>query len=274
MQRRRVRARRIMKRHIAQVYSPQGRHRQRDRISRRADRGFDLKKFEQPLGGTGGTLQVAHHFADRARRTGHEDRVKHERRQLTRGNAAGDDIVAANPENDADRTEHQQDHDRDQHRTLPYPLQRCPERTFDSCTEFAPVLCLVTVGLHGANFMQCFVDVGADLADTILRAPRELAHPTTEENDRHQHQRHPDQHQEGELRAGQRQHHEPPDHQQDVANGHRCARSDHRLEHRRIVGQARDYLARAHHFKIARWQRQQMIEHCAPQVGGNALADP
>ena len=59
---------------------------------------------------------------------GDDHRVEHERRQLARGDAAGDDVVAADPQDDADRAEHQQDHRRDQERALPDALQRGAER--------------------------------------------------------------------------------------------------------------------------------------------------
>ena len=76
------------------------------------------------------------------------------------------------------------------------------------------------------------------------------------------------------MRAGEREHHEAADHQQHVAHRHRRARADHRLEHRGVVGQARDHLAGARQLEVARRQREQVVEHRAPQVGGDALAQP
>ena len=205
---------------------------------------------------------------------GDDHRVEHERRELARADPARDDVVAADPQDDADRAEHEHDHRRDQQRALADPRQRGRERGLDALAEAAPVLRLVAVGLHGADLVQRLVDVGADVADAVLARAREPAHAAAEEEDRHDHQRHAGQHEQRELGAGDREHHEPADQQQQVADRHRRARADDGLEHRRVVGEPRDHVAGARDLEEARRQRQQVIEHRAPQIGGDALADP
>ena len=137
-----------------------------------------------------------------------------------------------------------------------------------------PVHRLVAVGLHGADLVQRLVDIRADVADAILARARELAHAATEQDDRHDHHRHAGQHQQRELGAGDREHRQAADQQQQVAHRHRRAGADDRLEHRRVVDEPRDHVAGARHLEERRRQRQQMVEHRAPQVGGDALADP
>ncbi len=66
---------------------------------------------------------------------GDDDRIEHERRQLARADAAGDDVVAADPQDDADRAEHQHDHRRDQQRALANALERRRERLLDALAE-------------------------------------------------------------------------------------------------------------------------------------------
>ena len=113
-------------------------------------------------------------------------RVEHERRQLAGADAAGDDVVAADPQDDADRAEHQQDHGRDEQRTLPDAAQRgARTRLRPASANRARSLGLVAVRLHRADLVQRLVDVRADVADAILARARELAHAAAEQDDRH-----------------------------------------------------------------------------------------
>ena len=84
-------------------------------------------------------------------------------------------------------------------RALADAQQRRGERALDARAELAAVLGLVAVGLHGADLVQRLVDVGADVGDAVLARARELAHAAAEEDDRHQHQRHADQHEQRQL---------------------------------------------------------------------------
>ena len=140
--------------------------------------------------------------------------------------------------------------------------------------EIAPVDRLVTIRLHGADLVQRFVDVGADVADAVLARARELADPAAEQDDRHDDDRHAGEHEQRELDARHRQHDEPAGEQQQVADRHRRARADHRVEHRGVVDEARDRIAGPRHLEEPGRQRQQVAEHRAAQIGGHALADP
>jgi hypothetical protein len=63
--------------------------------------------FHQPLGGTGGPLQVAPHLGQRADAAGHDGGVEHEGRQLAGAEAPGQHVVAADPQDEGDGAEHQ-----------------------------------------------------------------------------------------------------------------------------------------------------------------------
>ena len=107
--------------------------------------------------------------------------------------------MPADPQDDADRAEHEHDHRGDEKRALADARERGRERAFDALAELAPVLVLVAVRLHRADLVQRLVDVGADVADAVLARARELAHAAAEEEDRHQHERHADEHEQREL---------------------------------------------------------------------------
>ena len=158
---------------------------------------------------------------------------------------------------------------------------RCRTRRFAvanaSSTRAGEVLAvdrLVAVRLHRADLVQRLVDVGADVADAVLARPRQPPHAPAEQHDRRHHQRHPGQHEQRQLGAREREHHQSAGEEQEVADGHRDARADHGLEHRRVVGEARDHLAGTRDLEEAGRQREQVIEHGATQVGGDALAQP
>ncbi len=169
--------------------------------------------------------------------------------------------MAADPENHADRAEHEQDHRRHQERALAYALPRRGKGVLDALGEAPPVLGLMAVGLHRANLVQGLVEIGADVADAILARARELAHTATEQHDGQNDDRHTQQHEKGQLEARERQHHQPADQQQHIAHRHRCARADHRFQHSRVVGEPRYHLAGARELEIRRRQQQQVLEH-------------
>ncbi len=144
----------------------------------------------------------------------------------------------------------------------------------DALAEARAVHGLVAVGLDRPDFVQRLVDVRADIADAILARPRETPHAPAEQDDRRHHERHAGENEQRELGAGQREHHETADEQQEVAHRHRQARADDGFEHRRVVGQPRDDFAGSRDLEEFRRQAQQVIEHCASQVRGDALAEP
>ncbi len=274
VERRGVGPRGIAEAHAVEGERPLRGRGQRDRVLRRADRGSDSEQFEQPLGGPRRALQVADHLADRADRAGDDRCVEHERRELASAELAGNDVVPADPENDADRAEDEQDHRRHQQRALPDPRHAGGKRGFHVHAESPPVLRLVTIGLDGAHLVQRLVHVRADVADAILARPREPAHAAPEEDDRDDHHRDACEHEQRQLRAGDRQHRESAGQQQQVADRHRSTGADDGLQHRRIVDQPRDHVAGARHLVESGRQPEQMVEHRAAQIRGDALPDP
>ncbi len=182
--------------------------------------------------------------------------------------------MSADPQDDADGAEYQQDHGRDEKRTLPDAVECRRKGALDAGRELPAVLGLVAVRLDRADLVERLVDVRADIPDAVLARAREPAHAAPEEQDGHQHERHADEHEQRELGTRQRKHDEPAGHEQHVSDGHGCARADHRLEHLRVVGEARDDLAGARELEVAGRQRQQVVEHRAAQVRGHALAQP
>ena len=148
------------------------------------------------------------------------------------------------------------------------------ERRLDARGEPPPVFGLVAVRLDRADLVQRLVHIGAHVADAILACPRELAHAASEQDDRNDDHRHARQHQQRELRARDREHREAAGEQQQVADRHRRAGTDDGLQHRRVVDEARNHVAGPRRLVESRRQRQQVVEHRAPQVGGDPLADP
>ena len=240
----------------------------------RANRGLDREQLEQALGGARRALQVADHFADRAHGAGDDRGIEHEGRQLAGAQLAGHHVVPADPQDDADRAEDEQDHRRHQDRALPDSRHGRVERRLDARREPPPVFRLVAVRLDRADLVQRLVHVRAHVADAILACPRELPHAASEQDDRNDDHRHAGQHQQRELRARDREHRESAGEQQHVADRHRRAGTDDGVEHRRVVDEARDHVAGARRLVVSGRQRQQVVEHRAPQVGGDPLADP
>ena len=96
----------IVERDIVETHRSPGRQRQASGIGRCAHLGFGGEQFHQSLGRAGSALQVANHFGDGTDGTRHQHGVENKRRQITGGNAPGEHIVAAHPENHADGAEH------------------------------------------------------------------------------------------------------------------------------------------------------------------------
>ncbi len=82
----------------------------------------------------------------------------------------------------------------------------------------APVDRLVAKRLYGAYAVEHFVDARGDIGDAVLADARQTPDPMAEQPDRHDDQRYTDQHQQGELQAGDQQHHDAADDQKQVAD--------------------------------------------------------
>ena len=129
--------------------------------------------------------------------------------------------MTADPEDHADGAEDEQDDGRDQKRALPDPPLCRGERRLDAITEQSAVDVFVAISLNRAHFVQRLVDVGADIADAILACARETTHPSSEQDDRCNDERHAGKHQQRQFDARREEHDEAADHQQGIAYRHR-----------------------------------------------------
>ena len=96
------------------------------------------------------------------------------------------------------------------------------KRRLDAFAEEFSIDLFVTISLCGTYFMQRLVDVRADIAYAILARARKAAHPAPEQYDGGHHKRNAGENEQRQLDARQHQHDEAADHQQGIANRHRC----------------------------------------------------
>ena len=208
--------------------------RERVGIGRRADVRLRRQQFEQALGSANGALQIAPGFGQRADRAGDQRRVEDEGGELAGGDASGQHVVPADPEDQRDRAEDEH-HDRcDEDGAIADAFQSGAETAFDEGGEVAPIGILVAIGLDDADFVDGLVDAVAEVGDAILADPRQPPHAAPEQDDRRDDQRHAGEHQQGQLQAGGEQHGEATDQNQQVAQGDRKRRADGVFDQRRV----------------------------------------
>ena len=130
------------------------------------------------------------------------------------------------------------------------------------------------VGLHRADLVQGFVDIGAHVGDPVLARAREFSHAPAEQQDRSDHEGHAEHHERRELGTGDHQHHQCPEHDERVPQRKRSRGADHHFQERRVVGEARDRFAGAYGLEEPGRLFEQVPEHRPADIGRNALADP
>ena len=238
------------------------------------DCGRRREQLADPLHGAGRALQVADHLADRTQGAGQDHRIEHEGGELPGTDPPGHHVGAADPQHDADRPEHQQDDDAGQDRPPADAQQRGGEGLLGALGEARAVVRLVRKGLHGADAVERFAGLGADLGHLVLADARQPPHLAPEQHDRRHHQRHHRQHQQGQLRAGDEQHDHAAQDQQRVAQCDRYRRADHDLQQRGVGGEARHHLAGAGDLEEAGAEADDVIEHRLADIGDHALPDP
>ena len=231
-----------------------------------------VEQLHQPLGGPGCALQLAPHLGHGPRPARHYRRIEHERRQLPDRDAPLEHVVPADPENDGHRAKGDQHHQRDQPGLLPDARHAGAVRRLGVVRKAAAIGVLVRVRLHRAYLVHRLVDVDGDVGHPVLAAAGEPPHAPAEQQDRDEGRRHAEQHQQGQLPAGDEQHHGGARHHQEIAHKHGKAVADHLLQLQGVVGQARNHLAGAGGFEKRRLETENMVEHCPAQIGDDALA--
>ena len=133
---------------------------------------------------------------------------------------------------------------------------------------------LMREGLHGAQPVQRLLRHGAEIGDALLRRARQPLLPPAEQHQRHDHQRHHQRDDAGQLRAGHQQHPEGARAGQRVAQPMEMAEpiSDCSSAYRRSGGRGCRRSAPSRTRPAT--ARQHMLEHVPPQVARHPLAEP
>ena len=129
-------------------------------------------------------------------------------------------------------------------------------------------------GLHGAQRVQGFLGLRAEIGDAVLCDARGAFLAPAEQHQRADHQRHHGEHHQRELRTGGEQHDQRADQDQRAAHPLRNRRTDQRLQQRGVGVEPRQQLAGAGGFVEGRRQREQPLEGGPAQIGGDPLAEP
>ena len=182
--------------------------------------------------------------------------------------------MPAEPEHDADGGEDQQDDGGGQRRAGREPAPRRPEGPLDMLAIGDGGDRLIGEGLDGADAVQALIALGRGLADLLVHRARQAAHLPAEDDDGDHHQRHDDGGDAGELRAGGEEQTTAAQEHHPIAHGKGQRGADHRLQHRRIGGEARDDVAGARHLVEIRRQGHEVAEDLLAQIRHHPLADP
>ncbi len=148
------------------------------------------------------------------------------------------------------------------------------ERALDVRAERLDVLRLVIERLHDLDVPKRLADVAADAREFVLARARQRAHAAAEQHDRCDDDRCAREHDQRQLRIARNEQHDAADEHQQVAQRDRHRRTDHGLQQRRVGGDARLDLGRQILFEESGVQMHEVIEHRAPQIRADALADP
>jgi hypothetical protein len=181
--------------------------------------------------------------------------------------------VSADPHDDADRAESDQHHERDQPRFDADALHPGGVRGLGRGVELLARPVFVSVRLHGANFVQRFVDVGRNIGNAILVDSRQATHVPSHQQDRDDRRRYAEHDQRRELDARQEQQHERADHHETVAQEHRKSETDDLPHLLGIVREARRKLSRARRVEETGREGEDLRKNGLPQIGDHALAD-
>ena len=274
LERRDLGARRIVERDVVELDRAGRRLGQRSRLRRRGDLRLRRQQLDQPPGRPRRALHLTDHLAQRADRAGHHHGVEDEGRELAGADPAGDDVVAADPQDRADGAEHGDDDDGAEQGVHPHPPDGGGEGLLDPHAEAAALVRLAAERLHRAHRADGFVDVGGDVGDLVLAQPRQTPHAAAEEDQRQHDAQHDQEHHASQLRAGDRQQDRAANQQQQVAQRHRRGGAEDRLQHGGVGDQPRQDLTRPGGLEEGRAEADDVAVDGAADVGDDALADP
>ncbi len=226
VQRRRVRAVRVMEDHLVEMDRAAQRLRQGLRRGRRHDQRLFVEQFTHPAHAAGGTLQLVPDLGQCTDRTAADQRVQHELAQRAGRHAARNHIVRAQPQHRDDRTEDQ--HDRHcGHGGLGADAHLCGVDGGQQCrTETLAFVTLARMRLHGAHGAQGFGRQRIGVGHAVLACARNLLQAACAQHDRQYRQRDADQGEAGQTRAGDEQHHHAANDRCHAPQGHRHGAAD------------------------------------------------
>ena len=188
--------------------------------------------------------------------------------------AAGAHVAGADPEHGDDRGEDEEDHDGGQQRARADAAERGGVGALGQRAEDRAARRLVGVGLHRLRGEQALGGLGARCGDPVLvlarqrRAAGGRASRIGDDDERH-----PDEDERGELRAGPEEEREAADERQHVAQRHRDRGADHREDEGGVGGQPRQHLAGHDPLVEARAHADHPVVDRAADVGDHPLAE-
>jgi hypothetical protein len=126
----------------------------------------------------------------------------------------------------------------------------------------------------GAQTRQRLLGTRAEIGHLLLRGTGQLALAPAEEDQRQHHDRHHQQHDAGQLGAGDQQQHQRAQHHHRTAQILRHRRAHQRLQHRDIGRHARQDVAGAGGLEERGRQADDVVEQLAPDIRRHPLTQP
>ncbi len=179
-----------------------------------------MQQFDQPFSGACGALQLSPYLRQCGDGACDENGIDQELRKLPRCHHIGAHVCRANPEDADNAGKDQKDDNRRHEGANDDPLARRLKRLLGQAAEPGAAGRLSGVSLNGLSGAQRLGRLGGAVCDTVLADAAELSDLAAQKKDWEDHQRHDQQREPGQFRAG-------PDHQRKAAKQHQdIAQSD------------------------------------------------
>lgn len=274
MERRRIGARRIAELDAAKLERADGRVGECARVRGRRDGRLGVQKLAEPLGGAGGAEQVAIYLGQGAERAGNEAAGEHEGGDGAAGDRARCHALRPVPQQRCDRAEEEADDRRGNDRAQADAALGGREIGFDRGGEAVGLARLLPERLDNLHRAHLFGGSRADVGHPILADARHFLEPPTEEYDRQDDDRNPQQYARRELRREAEQIGDAPDPHHHVAERDRDGRADDLFDDRSVRGHARGDFGRAVFLEKSGGEAEQVALHRLADVGDGAFAEP